>query len=142
MLLAKSYDRNIRELEGAYNKLSAYASIQGIEATIELAQKVLNLGANTKIITLDDIIEKTAKYFGIKKDEILSSGRSKDIANARRLAMYLCREITQMSLPEIGAAFNKNHTTVLYSWSKVKEDAAVNKNLEDTISELNKFILN
>ena len=55
--------------------------------------------------------------------------------------MYLCREITQMSLPEIGSAFNKNHTTVLYSWEKVKKEAALDGSLEETIKELNKFIL-
>ncbi len=142
LLLAKTYNRNIRELEGAYNKLSAYASIQGVEATVELAQKILNLNANAKKITIDDIIDKTAKFLGVKKEEILSCSRSKDIANARRLAMYLCREITQMSLPEIGEAFNKNHTTVLYSCDKIKKDAAVNKELEETIEELNKFIKN
>ena len=131
----------------AYNAIETYIECyvsviapNGTTGKTELAQKVLNLGANTKIITLDDIIEKTAKYFGIKKDEILSSGRSKDIANARRLAMYLSREITQMSLPEIGAIFGKNHTTVLYSWEKVKKEAAVDKKLNETIDELNKFI--
>ena len=54
--------------------------------------------------------------------------------------MYLSREITQMSLPEIGAIFGKNHTTVLYSWEKVKKEAAVDKKLNETIDELNKFI--
>ena len=141
MLLAKTYNRNIRELEGAYNKLSAYASIQGVDATVELAQKILNLNANAKKITPDDIIDKTAKFLGIKKEDILSCSRSKDIANARRLAMYMCREITQMSLPEIGEAFNKNHTTVLYSYDKIKKDAQTSKELEETINELNKFIV-
>lgn len=142
MLLAKTYNRNIRELEGAYNKLSAYASIQGVEASVELAQKILNLNASAKKITPDDIIDKTAKFLGIKKEDILSCSRSKDIANARRLAMYMCREITQMSLPEIGEAFNKNHTTVLYSYDKIKKDAQTSKELEETINELNKFIAN
>lgn len=142
MLLAKTYDRNIRELEGAYNKLSAYASIQGVEATVELANKILNLNTQTKKVTIDEIIDKTAKFFGVKKEDVLSCGRSKDIANARRLAMYLSREITQMSLPEIGAAFDKNHTTVLYSWEKVKKEAAVDQKLCETLDELNKFIMN
>ena len=140
LLLAKTYDRNIRELEGAYNKLSAYASIQGVEADIELAKKILNLNLAVKKISVEDIINKTAKFFGVKKEDVLSCSRSKDIANARRLAMYLSREITQMSLPEIGAIFGKNHTTVLYSWEKVKKEAAVDKKLNETIDELNKFI--
>lgn len=140
LLLAKTYDRNIRELEGAYNKLSAYASIQGVEADIELAKKILNLNSAVKKISVEDIINKTAKFFGVKKEDVLSCSRSKDIANARRLAMYLSREITQMSLPEIGAIFGKNHTTVLYSWEKVKKEAAVDKKLNETIDELNKFI--
>lgn len=140
LLLAKSYDKNIRELEGAYNKVSAYASIQGVDADIDLVKKILNLGAISKKITIDDIIDKTAKFFGVKKEEVLSSARSKDIANARRLAMFLSREITKMSLPEIGNAFNKNHTTVLYSWEKVKKEAATDRALEETICELNKFI--
>ena len=141
MLLAKTYDKNIRELEGAYNKLSAYASIQGIEADVELAVKILNLNSVKKKITVDEIIDKTAKFFGIKKDDILSCARSKDIANARRLAMFLSREITQMSLPEIGNAFNKNHTTVMYSCEKVKKESTTNQEFEEVLNELNKFIL-
>ncbi len=141
MLLAKTYDKNIRELEGAYNKLSAYASIQGVEADVELAVKILNLNSVKKKITVDEIIDKTAKFFGIKKDDILSCTRSKDIANARRLAMFLSREITQMSLPEIGNAFNKNHTTVIYSCEKVKKESSTNQEFEEILNELNKFIL-
>lgn len=142
LLLAKTYDKNIRELEGAYNKVSAYASIQGIQADIELVKKILNLGNIKKNITIEDIIDKTSKYFGVKKEEVLSCARSKDIAQARRCAMYLSREITGMSLPEIGTVFGKNHTTVLYSWEKVKKEVSTDKNLEDTLNELKNFIAN
>jgi len=141
MLLAKNFDKNVRELEGAYNKVSAYASIQGVEATVELATKILNLGAVKKQITIDSIIEKTAQFFSIKKEDILSSARAKEIANARKYAMYLSREITQLSLPEIGTAFGKNHTTVLYNWESVKKEVGLNKNIEDKLTELKRFIV-
>lgn len=140
--LAKVYDKNIRELEGAYNKISAYASIQGVEADIELAKKILNINENAKKITVEDIIEKTAKFFGVKKEDLLSSAKAKEIANARKIAMFLSREITQLSLPEIGSAFGKNHTTVLYNCDKIKENLQTDKALEDKINELTNFIKN
>lgn len=141
LFLAKNFDKNIRELEGAYNKISAYASIQGVEATVELASRILNINADKKKITVSDIIEKTAKFFGVKKEDLLSCARAKEIAQARKYAMFMAREITGLSLPELGDAFNKNHTTVLYSWEKVKKDAELNQAIEANLSELKQFIL-
>lgn len=140
IFLAQNYDKNIRELEGAYNKMSAYASIQGVEATIELAQKILNLDAKRKNITIPDIINKTAEFFNVKKEDILSCAKSKEIATARQFAMFLSREITKLSLNEIGAQFEKKHTTVMHNCEKVEKEVSLNKDLQEKLNQLKSYI--
>ncbi len=138
--LAQNFDKNIRELEGAYNKISAYGSIENIQLDIETASKILGLDEKKIEINSDLIIEKCAKYFGIKKEDIKSTSRAKEITNARRFAMYLTKELTDKSLNEIGKIFDKNHTTVMYSVDKIKDSLATDKNLQKTLKELKKFI--
>ena len=120
--LAQTFDNNVRELEGAYNKVSAYASIKGIELTVDAAKEILGLKDGSKKITPDIIIEKCGEYFGVSSKDILSTSRSKEVKNARQTAIYLTREILDMSFPSIGEIFNKNHTTILYSYEKLKKD--------------------
>lgn len=134
--LAKTYDNNVRELEGAYNKVSAYASIKGIELTVESAKDILGLKDGAKKITPDIIIEKSAEYFNVSKKDILSTTRAKEVKNARQAAIYLTREILDLSFPSIGEIFNKNHTTILYSYEKLKKDLATDKTLQNSIKEL------
>lgn len=138
--LAQTYDNNVRELEGAYNKVSAYASIKGIELTVEAAKEILGLKDGAKKITPDIIIEKCGEYFGVTNKDILSTSRSKEVKNARQAAIYLTREILNMSFPSIGEIFNKNHTTILYSYEKLKKDLLTDRTLQTTVSELEKLV--
>mgnify|MGYP001030976270 CR=1 FL=1 len=138
--LAQTFDNNVRELEGAYNKVSAYASIKGIELTVDAAKEILGLKDGSKKITPDIIIEKCGEYFGVSSKDILSTSRSKEVKNARQTAIYLTREILDMSFPSIGEIFNKNHTTILYSYEKLKKDLITDRTLQTTVFELEKLV--
>lgn len=138
--LAETYDTNVRVLEGAYNKVSAYASIKGVELTVESAKEILGLTSEAKKITPEIIIEKCAEYFSVSKKDILSTARAKEIKNARQAAIYLTREILDMSFPSIGEVFNKNHTTILYSYDKLKKELLTDKPLQNALKEIEKTI--
>ena len=138
--LAETFDNNVRELEGAYNKVSAYASIKGIELTAEAAKEILGIGENAKKITPEIIIDKCAEYFNVAKKDILSTARSKEVKEARQAAIYLVREILDTSFPATGEIFNKNHTTILYSYNKMKKDLLTDRPLQNTIKEIEKLI--
>lgn len=138
--LAKNYSKNIRELEGAYNKVSAYASIQGIDLTVQSAKEILGFKENQKKIVTDDIIKKCAEYFGTTSELIKGSQRSSEIKSARQAAIYLTREILNLSFPVIAQSFNKNHTTIIYSYEKLKKDIALDASLKENINEIEKLI--
>ncbi|GBF23138.1 chromosomal replication initiator protein [Candidatus Gastranaerophilus sp. (ex Termes propinquus)] len=142
--LAKTHCKNVRELEGAYNRVSVYASIANSELTVELAKKVLGYSALSKKITPNDIIEKCAKYFNTSTKDILGTVRSKEIAHARQCAIYLSREITELSFPTLAQEFGKNHTTIMYSWEKVKnmsqDMGAQGQKLKSELEELERLI--
>jgi chromosomal replication initiator protein len=127
---------NIRELEGALIKLIAYSSLTGAPITMPMAQQALKhmLHEQERRITIDSIQKTTADKFNIKQSQLKEKSNAKDIVRPRQVAMYLVKELTQASLPEIGRAFgNKHHTTVIHSIRKIEE-------LRSTDSELNKTI--
>jgi chromosomal replication initiator protein len=127
---------NIRELEGALVKLIAYSSLTGAPITMPMAQQALKhmLHEQDRRITIDSIQKTTADKFNIKQSQLKEKSNAKDIVRPRQVAMYLVKELTQASLPEIGRAFgNKHHTTVIHSIRKIEE-------LRSTDSELNKTI--
>lgn len=100
-------DSNIRELEGVFNKIVARASLTHSPITIELAENIINdfKYESEKVISCDSIKETVAKYFSINKDDLSGNKRSNDIAFPRQIAMYLCREVANMSYPQIGVDF-------------------------------------
>ena len=138
--LAKEFSTNIRELEGAYNKASAMASVDNVELTIENTKEYLNLNSKKKKITIDKILDTTAKYFSIEKEDILSSARAKEIVNARKYAIYLAREVLDVSYPNLAAAFNKNHTTIIYQYDKMKKDIKTSKAMQIVVDEIRELI--
>lgn len=122
--LAFKITSNIRELEGALNRIIAHATLVGRELTIDVAQDVLKdlLRANEKHITIEGIQKKVCEYYGIKFSDITSTKRVKSIARARQVAMYLAKQLTTKSFPEIGRNFGgKDHSTVVHSVKKVNE---------------------
>ena len=140
LFLAREYDTNVRELEGAYNKVSARASIEGEELTVELAKEYLNFNEKKKKITVDNILETCARYFCVDKDEILSTARAKEVVNARKYAIYLSRELLDLSYPNLAKEFNKNHTTIMYQHEKLKKDIESNKAMQIVTEELSELI--
>lgn len=138
--LASVYDKNVRELEGAYNRVSAWASIKDEVLTVEKVKEILGCNIKTKKITPKDIIEAAAHHFELEAKEITGSGRSKEISTARQVAIYLSREITELSFPALARDFKKNHTTILYCWEKVKKELKTNAALEAQIKEVKKSL--
>ncbi|MFV0461493.1 MAG: chromosomal replication initiator protein DnaA [Actinomycetales bacterium] len=122
--IASNITTNIRELEGALIRVTAYASLNKLPVTLDLAQLVLKdlIGEQGREITAPLIITKTAEYFELSEDDIRGPSRSRTIVTARQIAMFLCREMTELSLPKIGQAFGgRDHTTVMHAERKVRQ---------------------
>jgi chromosomal replication initiator protein len=122
--IAQRVQNNIRELEGRLIRVVSYASLTQMPLTLDLAREVLSPliapeGANE--IRPDLIIAECLEYFGLKRDELVGPSRSRPLVQARQVAMYLCRELTPLSLPRIGEVFGgRDHTTVLHADSKIR----------------------
>ena len=123
--IAASVSTNIRELEGALTRVTAYAALTHEQISLAMAQEVLRdlvPTADQKPLTCDDIIDRVAQYGGNTKDDLLGPSRRQPLARNRQIAMYLCREYTDLSLPRIGKAFGgRDHTTVMHAVEKIKK---------------------
>ena len=138
--IASRIQTNIRELEGALIRVAAYASLNRSEISLDLAQNVLQslLPDTTEgRVTSDLIISVAAEYFDISPEEIRSSSRSRPLVNARQVAMYLCRELTDLSLPKIGERFGgRDHSTVVHATNKIKEQMRQRQSSYEQVREL------
>jgi chromosomal replication initiator protein len=138
--IASRIQTNIRELEGALIRVAAYASLTSSEPTLELAQGVLQSllpNAAESRVTSDLVIAVAAEYYDITADEIRSSNRSRPLVNARQMAMYLCRELTDLSLPEIGRRFGgRDHSTVLHANNKIRTQMQERESSFEQVREL------
>lgn len=132
--IAKNYINNVRELEGAFNKVSAYSDIEKTELTLDFAKKVLNCETMSRNLKIEDVAKATGEYYGVSIKDFLSSARNQRVSSARHVAVYLSREFTKKSFEAIAEYFQKKHTTMLYSYEKIKDDLKVNKELEQDIS--------
>ena len=140
-LVATAYQNNIRELEGALNRVIAYISINNEPLTIDTAKKILNFSGRVKNLNIEKIIESTARYFSIESSEIKGLSRAKEISYARQVAIYLARDMTNSSFPTLGEAFGgRKHTTILYGFEKMREEIQTNKALFEAVSEISKMI--
>jgi chromosomal replication initiator protein len=138
--MASKVSSNIRELEGTLIRVTAFASLNRTAVDLALVQTVLK-----DLITLDednviapvDIINHTAEYFKLTVDDLYGSSRSQAVATARQIAMYLCREMTNLSLPKIGQLFgNRDHTTVMYANKKITELMKERRSIYNQVTEL------
>ncbi len=138
--MATKVSSNIRELEGTLIRVTAFASLNRTPVDLQLVQTVLK-----DLITLDednviapvDIINHTADYFKLTVDDLYGSSRSQAVATARQIAMYLCRELTNLSLPKIGQLFgNRDHTTVMYANKKISELMKERRSIYNQVTEL------
>ena len=123
-LIAKKMRSNVRELEGAINKLTAQAGLLGRAVTLEFAQETLRdvWRAQQQAISIANIQKVVADYYGLQLREMLGKKRTRSLARPRQVAMALARELTEHSLPEIGDAFEgRDHTTVLHACRLIQE---------------------
>ena len=140
LFLAQEFSTNIRELEGAYNKASALASIEGVELSIDKVKEFLELDSKKKKITIDNVIDTCCKYFNVEKEDVLSCARAKEVVNARKYAIYLSREMLELSYPVLAKEFKKNHTTIMYQYDKLKDEIKTNKAMRLISEELGELI--
>ncbi|MCF7908191.1 MAG: chromosomal replication initiator protein DnaA [Candidatus Omnitrophica bacterium] len=141
--IAQNITSNIRELEGALVRIIAYSLIENKPINLELAKEILKdmVKEIYKQITPKTIILAVSEYFDASPEDLKRGKRNKTIVRPRQIAMYLIRELTELSLPEIGSVFgSKHHTTVLYACRKVKEDIKKDKKLKLTINTLTQEI--
>jgi chromosomal replication initiator protein len=138
--IASRIQTNIRELEGALIRVAAYASLTRSEMTLALTQDVLESllpDAVEAPVTPDLAISVAAEYFGLSADDIRSPSRSRPLVTARQMAMYLVRELTDLSLPEIGKRFgNRDHSTVIHATNKVRSQLQANQSCYEQVQEL------
>lgn len=139
-LLATNIATNIREIEGAYNKIVAYTSLMHMPITVETAQKVLSDMGNdikTRTITYEGIIKVVADHYNVKQDELFNKKRTQNIAFPRQVAMYLCRELADLSYPRIGELFGgRDHTTVIYAYEKISNFKNSNLAFQNELQEI------
>jgi chromosomal replication initiator protein len=138
--IASRVSNSIRELEGALIRVTAFASLTRSPVQLSLAEEVLRDfmpdGAGPEI-TADQIMVSTADYFGVSLEDLRGHSRSRVLVNARQVAMYLCRELTDLSLPRIGQAFGgRDHTTVMHADRKIRQHMAERRSLYNQIAEL------
>jgi chromosomal replication initiator protein len=137
--IARSIKSNVRELEGALIRLVAYASLTGADVTLATAQQVLKniIDTQEKRVTIDLIQKRVGEHFGLRQQDLKMRSNSKAIAFPRQVAMYLVKQLTQASLPEIGRQFGgKHHTTVLHSINKIDSLRRTDKDLSRTLNKL------
>jgi len=144
--IATRVQNNIRELEGRLIRVVSYASLSNLPVTLELAQEVLRPllpRDGSDEIPADVIIAECAGYFSISREELLGPGRSRPLVAARQVAMYLCRELTPLSLPKIGDAFGgRDHTTVMHADSKIRTLMGERRQVYSQVQELTERIRN
>lgn len=140
--IASKVASNIRELEGTLIRVTAFASLNRVEVDLPLVQTILK-----DMITLEDgeisppdIIEHVARYFELSLDDLYGSSRAAAIATARQIAMYLCRELTSLSLPKIGQLLDRDHTTVMYANKKITDLMKERRSIYNQVTDLTHII--
>ena len=141
--LAKTIVSNVRELEGALNKVVTFSNIMNKRIDIELTKTVLKdlLRSNNKRITIDEIQNKVSNYYNINVGDLISSRRLRSFARPRQVAMYLAKKLTSRSLPEIGRKFGgRDHTTVIHAVKKIDQLKSENEKFDEDVSVLTQII--
>jgi len=141
--LARRITSNVRELEGALNRVVAYATLVGKAVDLEFTRQVLAdvLRAHEKKITIDEIQRKVADYYTVKLADMMSARRAREVARPRQVAMYLAKKLTPRSLPEIGRRFGgRDHTTVMHAVKRIDELRASDRELDGDIAHLSRLL--
>jgi chromosomal replication initiator protein len=142
-VIAEKIQSNIRELEGAFIRVIAYANLTGQKINRELAKEVLKdvFSSRDRPVTPELVKKHICKHFNIKQADLESSKRSRNLAFPRQIAMYICRDLTDLSLPKIGEFFgNRDHTTVLHACDKISTEIKANESLRAVVKDLEQSI--
>lgn len=139
--IASAYQSNVRELEGALNRLMAYASINTMPINLDTARSVIKVEGAKSGLCIEKIIEATGEFFGLSKEALKSASKAKEIAYARQVGVYLSRDLIKASFPSIGNSFGgRKHTTIMYSFEKIRDEMQKNLALKEQISDLSRLI--
>ena len=142
-MIAEKIKDNIRELEGAFTRIVSFSHLLNEKADKNFAKRVLKdvINNNDNLVTPEKIKKTVAKYYNIKISDLESSRKTNNIAFPRQVAMYLIRELTDSSLPQIGRYFgNRHHTTVKYACEKIEDDIKNDDTLKNVIENLKEEI--
>ena len=134
--IAANFSKNIRELEGAFTRVCAYAEFNNKPITLALAQEILKCKEIKEKLTFEKITNVAASYFEVDLNDIKGPARSQKVSNARQLSIYLCRELTNQSFENIGEYFNKKHTTAMYAHEQIKSKINTQKEISTAIREI------
>ena len=141
--IAVSIDNNIRMIEGAFNRIVAYASIMHLPIDMKVTETVLkDFATRTRQnVTIEKIIYHICNYYNLQTDDLIGKKRPKNIALPRQIAMYLCRRMTDASLPKIGLSFGgRDHTTVIHAYEKIEKMRKEDRNFDDLMEQFEKQI--
>ena len=144
-MIALKVESNIRELEGVFNKIVAMASLTNSEITMSLAEKAIGdlERSSDKVITVDYIQYAVANYYNLDQNDFKIQRKTQDIAFPRQIAMYLSKQLTGLSLKDIGKEFGgKDHSTVIYAIKKVEDEMRLNPNTKTIVDNIKKMIVN
>ena len=142
-VIAEKIQSNIRELEGAFIRVIAYANLTGQKINRDLAKEVLKdvFSSRDRPVTPELVKKHICKHFNLKQVDLESSKRSRNFSFPRQIAMYICRDMTSLSLPKIGEAFgNRDHTTVLHACDKISGELKTNESLREVVKEIEQAI--
>ena len=134
--IARNFSNNVRELEGAFTKVCAYAEITEQELTLKLAKEVLKCEESDEGISFDQIARVTSSYFETDIKDIKGTARCQKVSMARHLSIYLCREITNQSFVNIAKYYNKKHTTIMFAYEKIKKEKDTNREISTALREI------
>ena len=141
--LAHRISSNVRVLEGALNRLFAYASLVGRDINLDMTQEVLAdiLRASERKVTIDEILRKVADHYNLRMSDLLSARRARNVARPRQVAMYLAKTLTSRSLPDIGRRFGgRDHTTVIHAVRKIEELKATDSQIAEDVELLRRML--
>ena len=138
--IAKNFSKNVRELEGAFNKVCAFAEVTGQNLDLKLTKDVLKCEEAEDIVSIETIAKITAQYYDVDIKDIKGTARGQKLSLARHMAIYLSREITNKSFVSIAEYFNKKHTTIMFAHEKIKKEISSNKELSSAAREIKQVL--
>ena len=138
--IAENFSNNVRELEGAFTRVCAYAEVSEQELTLDLAREVLKCSGNSQEISFDKIARVTASYYDVDMNDIKGTARGQKVSLARHTSIYLCRDITNQSFVNIAKYYGKKHTTIMFAYDKIKKEKNTNPEISTALREIKQVL--